>query len=141
MENINKDEIELVKKRLEDTSASLVVLNKNGEIKEFYNRRVMDIVSLIKSGNNELDGAIIADKVIGKVAATLLALSGVKEIFAKTISKYGAQVLEENGIKYSYENKVEYIINNDKTGMCPMENKFKDEKDLKVIFDYFINKE
>ena len=141
MENINNDKIELVKKRLEDTSASLVVLNKNGEIKEFYNRRVIDIVSLIKSGNNELDGAIIADKVIGKVAATLLALSGVKEIFAKTMSVYATQVLEENNISYTFENKVPYIINNDKTGMCPMENKFKDEKDLNVIYDYFINKE
>ena len=141
MENINNDKIELVKKRLEDTSASLVVLNKNGEIKEFYNRRVMDIVSLIKSGNNELDGAIIADKVIGKVAATLLALSGVKEIFAKTMSVYATQVLEENNISYTFENKVPYIINNDKTGMCPMENKFKDEKDVNVIYDYFINKE
>ncbi len=141
MDDKNLDKINVIKKRLEDTSASLVVLNKNGEIKEFYNRRVIDIVSLIKSGNNELEGAIIADKVIGKVAATLLTLAGVKEIFAKTISKYGAQVLEENGIKYSYGNKVEYIINNDKTGMCPMENKFKDEKNLKLIYDYFINRE
>ena len=141
MENINKDKIELVKKRLEETSASLVVLNKNDEIKEFYNRRVIDIVSLIKSGNNELDGAIIADKVIGKVAATLLTLSGVKGIFAKTISEYAIEVLEENNISYTFENKVPYIINNDKTGMCPMENKFKDEKNLKVIYDFFVNKE
>ena len=141
MENINKDKIELVKKRLEETSASLVVLNKNDEIKEFYNRRVIDIVSLIKSGNNELDGAIIADKVIGKVAATLLTLSGVKEIFAKTISEYAIEVLEENNISYTFENKVPYIINNDKTGMCPMENKFKDEKNLKVIYNFFVNKE
>lgn len=141
MENINKDKIELVKNRLEDTSASLVVLDKNGEIKEFYNRRVIDIVSLIKSGNNELDGAIIADKVIGKVAATLLTLAGVKEIFAKTISEYATEVLEENNISYTFENKVPYIINNDKTGMCPMENKFKDEKNLKVIYDFFVNRE
>lgn len=133
--------IDIVKKRLEDTSASLVVMNKNGEIREFYNRRVIDIVSLIKSGENFLDGAIIADKVIGKVASTLLVLAGVKEIYARTISEYAIEVLEKNNIKYSFENRVDYIINNDKTGMCPMENKFKNEKDLKVIYDYFINKE
>lgn len=133
--------IEIVKKRLDDTSASLVVMNKNGEIREFYNRRVIDIVSLIKSGENFLDGAIIADKVIGKVASALLVLAGVKEIYARTISEYAIEVLENNNIKYSFGNRVDYIINNDKTGMCPMENKFKDEKDLKVIYDYFINKE
>lgn len=133
--------IEIVKKRLDDTSASLVVMNKNGEIREFYNRRVIDIVSLIKSGENFLDGAIIADKVIGKVASALLVLAGVKEIYARTISEYAIEVLENNNIKYSFGNRVDYIINNDKTGMCPMENKFKDEKKLKVIYDYFINKE
>ena len=133
--------IEIVKKRLDDTSASLVVMNKNGEIREFYNRRVIDIVSLIKSGENFLDGAIIADKVIGKVASALLVLAGVKEIYARTISEYAIEVLDNNNIKYSFGNKVDYIINNDKTGMCPMENKFKDEKNLKVIYDYFINKE
>lgn len=133
--------IEIVKKRLDDTSASLVVMNKNGEIREFYNRRVIDVVSLIKSGENFLDGAIIADKVIGKVASALLVLAGVKEIYARTISEYAIEVLENNNIKYSFGNRVDYIINNDKTGMCPMENKFKDEKNLKVIYDYFINKE
>ena len=138
---MKENDIEIVKKRLEDTSASLVVMNKNGEIREFYNRRVIDIVSLIKSGENYLDGAIIADKVIGKVASTLLVLAGVKEIYAKTISEYAIEVLENNNIKYSFGNRVDYIINNDKTGMCPMENKFKDENDLKVIYDYFINKE
>lgn len=138
---MKENDIEIVKKRLEDTSASLVVMNKNGEIREFYNRRVIDIVSLIKSGEKFLDGAIIADKVIGKVASTLLVLAGVKEIYAKTISEYAIEVLENNNIKYSFGNRVDYIINNDKTGMCPMENKFKDENDLKVIYDYFINKE
>ena len=138
---MKENDIEIVKKRLEDTSASLVVMNKNGEIREFYNRRVIDIVSLIKSGEKFLDGAIIADKVIGKVASTLLVLAGVKEIYAKTISEYAIEVLENNNIKYSFGNRVDYIINNDKTGMCPMENKFKNEKNLKVIYNYFINKE
>lgn len=136
-----ENSVEIVKNRLNETSASLVVMNKNGEIREFYNRRVIDIVSLIKSGEEVLNEAIIADKVIGKVASALLVLAGVKEIYARTISEYAIEVLEKNNIKYSYENRVDYIINNDKTGMCPMENKFKDENDLKVIYDFFVYKE
>ena len=136
-----ENSVEIVKNRLNETSASLVVMNKNGEIREFYNRRVIDIVSLIKSGEEFLNEAIIADKVIGKVASALLVLAGVKEIYARTISEYAIEVLEKNNIKYSYENRVDYIINNDKTGMCPMENKFKDENDLKVIYDFFVYKE
>ena len=46
--------------------------------------------------------------------------------------------MDKNGIKYEYNNKVDFIQNNDKTGMCPMENKFKDENDLNVIYNFFV---
>ena len=131
--------LEIVKNRLYEKKASLVVMFVNGEIKEFYNPRVQDIVSILKQDKNALQGAIVADKVIGKVAASLLTVAGVKEIFANTISEFAIPVLEENNIKYAYKNKAEYIINNSKTGMCPMENKFKDETNLNNIYTFFMN--
>lgn len=132
--------LELVKEKLYETNASLVVLYANGEIKEYYNRRVNDILSIIKENVDALDGAVVADKVIGKAAASLLTVSGVLEIYADTISEYGKEVLDDNNVKYEYKTKTEYIQNNDKTGMCPMEEKFKDEKDLEVIYEFFLNK-
>ena len=133
--------LEIVKQRLYEKNASLVVMFSNGEIKEFYNKRVYDIVGLIKENSDSLKGAIIADKVIGKVAASLLAVAGVKEIFANTLSKLAIPVLEKNNIDYEYKIKVDYIINNAKTGMCPMEEKFKDENDLINIYNYFVKGE
>lgn len=130
--------IDIVKKKLYENKASLVVMFKDGTIKEYYNSRVIDIVSILRENKNALKDAIVADKVIGKVAGSLLTVAGVKEIYANTISKFAIPVLEENKVKYNYKNKVEYIINNDKTGMCPMENKFKDEDDLIKIYNYFI---
>lgn len=131
--------LDIVKERLYDKQASLVVMFKDGTIKEYYNPRVKDIVSILKENENALKGASVADKVIGKVAGSLLTVAGVKEIYANTISKFAIPVLEENKVKYDFKNKVEYIINNDKTGMCPMENKFKDELDLRKIYNYFVN--
>ena len=90
-----------------------------------------------KLGENEnaLKEAVIADKVIGKVAGSLLAVAGVKEIYTDVISQYAIPVLEENNVKYEYNEKVEYIINQAKTGMCPMENKYKDEVDIHKIYN------
>lgn len=130
--------LEIVKERLYKKQASLVVMFENGTIKEFYNPRVKDIVSILRENKDALKGAIVADKVIGKVAGSLLTVAGVKEIYANTISKFAIPVLEKNKIEYEYKNKVEYIINNDKTGMCPMESKFKDEIDLIKIYNYFV---
>ena len=132
------EKTEIVKRRLYETNASLVVMFENGEIKEFYSKRVNDIVSLLKENKDSLNGSVVADKVIGKVAASLLAVAGVKEIYANTISEFAIPVLEQSDIKYEYKNRTEYIINNDKTGMCPMENKFKDEVNLDIIYDYFV---
>ena len=133
------ERLEIVKKILYEKNASLVVMFKEGEIKEFYNRRVIDIVSLLKENSDSLNGAVVADKVIGKAAASLFTVGRIKELYADTISEHALSVLKENNIKYEYKNKVDYIMNNQKSGMCPMEEKFKDEKDLKAIYQYFLN--
>lgn len=131
--------LEEIKEILEEKQASLVVYYKNGEIKEYYQDRIKDIKDILHKDKNALEEAIIADKVIGKVAASVLTVSGVKEIYAKVMSKYAIPVLEENNIKYEYEKLVDYIINQDKTGMCPMENKYKDEKDINKIYKEMLN--
>ena len=134
MTNLNK-----VKEKLYKKNASLVVLYSNGEIKTYFQNRINDIKDILKENKLALKDAVIADKVIGKVAGSILAVSGVKEIYADVISKFAIPVLEENNIKYEYKNLADYVINNSKTGMCPMENKYKDEKDIYKIYDEMIN--
>ena len=131
--------LEEVKEILYKKRASLVVAYENGEIKEYYQERIKDIKDILREDKDALKGAIIADKVIGKVAGSILTVAGVKEIYADVISEYAIPVLEENNIKYEYREKVHYIINQDKTGMCPMENKYKDEKDINVIYKEMLN--
>ena len=130
--------LETVKQKLYETNASLVVLYANGGCKEYYQNRINDIKEILQKNKTALKDAVIADKVIGKVAGSILTVAGVKEIYADVMSKYAIQVLEENGIKYEYKNLTEYVQNNTKTGMCPMENKYRDEKDIKKIYTEMI---
>lgn len=127
--------LEIVKEKLYEKNASLVVLYSNGEIKEYYQNRINDIKDILKENKEALKDAIIADKVIGKVAGSILTVAGVKEIYADVMSKHAVPVLEENNIKYEYKTLTEYVINNAKTGMCPMENKYKDEKDIHKVYN------
>lgn len=131
--------LEEVKEILHQKNASLVVAYKNGEIKEYYQNRIKDIKDILKQNKNALKGAVIADKVIGKVAGSILAVAGVEEIYTDVISEYAIPVLEENHIKYEYKEKVQYIVNRTKNGMCPMENKYKDEIDIHKIYSEMIN--
>ena len=60
--------LEIVKEKLYSTNASLVVLYLNGECKAYYQNRIKDIKEIIQKDKKALQGAIIADRVIGKVA-------------------------------------------------------------------------
>lgn len=128
----------MVKEKLYSTNANLVVLYSNGECKEYYQNRINDIKEILKENREALQGAIIADKVIGKVAGSILTVAGVKEIYADVMSKYAITVLDKNNIKYKYKDLVDYVQNNEKTGMCPMENKYKEEVDINKIYNDLI---
>lgn len=128
----------MVKEKLYSTNASLVVQYANGEVKEYYQNRIKDIKEILQNDKQALQGATIADKVIGKVASSILTVAGVKEIYADVMSKYAIPVLEENGVRYEYKNLVKYVQNNDKTGMCPMESKYREEIDIDKIYKEMI---
>lgn len=69
----------------------------------------------------DLRGFSAADRVIGKATAFLYCLLGVKEVFARVMSKPAVQVLQAHGIPASWDTLVEGIENRQKNGPCPME--------------------
>ena len=98
-------------KRLDAEQCSCVIYN-GGETRLFWERGVQDLYRLLKTEPDFLRGAFIADKVIGKAAAALMALGGVDEVFARGISSTArVECLSE----------VPHIINRTRTGWCPLE--------------------
>ena len=74
-----------LKERLLAEQCSCVIYNR-GEVRIFRERGVKDLYRLLKEEPEFLAGASMADKVVGKAAAALLALGGVREVFALVIS-------------------------------------------------------
>lgn len=70
---------------------------------------------------NCLKNTFVADSVVGKAAAMIMSYSGVKKCYAHLISESAYNWFLSQNIEVSYENIVPYIINRDKTDMCPME--------------------
>lgn len=107
---------------------SLVVKTASYEIFSFDGRGISDLMRLLNTSPDILKGAILADKVVGKAAAALMILGGIKAIHADTISEPALQLFASAApeIEVTYNNKVKYIINRAKTGWCPMELACKD---------------
>lgn len=87
---------------------SLVV--KNHDIVTTYSKPgVRDLEYLLDHDPEILHGATIADKVIGKAAAAMVVVGGVKELYAEVMSKKAIPFLEEAGIAYTYGTLVDTI--------------------------------
>ena len=74
-------------------------------------------------------GASAADKVVGRAAAFLYVLLGVKALYAAVLSEPAAEVLRTHGISVSYGRLAARIVNRAGDGLCPMESAVMGEDD------------
>lgn len=104
---------------LHDGNHSLVVAN-NG-IHAYDGRGVSDLYRLLNAEPDTLRAAQIADKVVGKGAAALMALARVGDVYADVVSRPALAMLEKYGVRVSYGAIADHIINRSGTGICPLE--------------------
>ena len=108
-------------KQLLTTEEHTCVLCRDDRIYTSTRRGVAPLLGWLDS-DLDLRGFSAADRVIGKATAYLYCLLGVKEVFARVISRPATQVLENHGIPAHWDTLVEGIQNRQKTGPCPMEH-------------------
>lgn len=109
-----------LKTLLEESGCSCVIAN-GGVVRQFHRRGVADLLGLLHDEPEFLRGAKIADKVVGKGAAALMILGGIKEIYAAVLSKKASELLSLYPVEYSCGTMVDGIINRQGTGPCPVE--------------------
>ena len=96
-----------------------------------YDRGVKPLLEWIDSGTDMKDFSA-ADKVVGKAAAFLYVILGVKAVYANVMSKPAKSVLIENGISAEYCCLTEAVRNRAGTGYCPMETAVKNISEPKA---------
>lgn len=112
---------------LHKEGCSLVLEDTHWNIRTFYKKGVRDLEDLLDEMDADghkgrtMQGSTIADKVIGKAAAGMIAYGGVKEVYADVMSKKAIPLLEDNNIKYSYSTLIDHIIIPKGDNRCPLE--------------------
>lgn len=118
----------------EDLQKALDLLNENaytcvlclGErVFCSHERGVAPLLALL-DGGEDCCGFSAADKVVGKGAAMLYCLLGVRRVYASVISEAAVRVLRRNGIEIYRDRLVEHIRNRAGTGLCPIEQATRD---------------
>lgn len=100
---------------------SCVIFGLN-ETRTFSRRGVMDLYDLLLNNRAFLKGALVADKVVGKAAASLMILGEVGELHADVISTPALSLLKDASVKVSFDCQVPYIKNRAQDGWCPLES-------------------
>ncbi len=99
------------------------IIRKGDEIRAFRERGVADLYRILKEEPEFLNGSFVADKVVGKAAAALMILGGVKKAFAGVISQPAHALFAENRQEVDFTTEVPLIINRTQTDWCPLEKR------------------
>lgn len=112
---------DLIKARqLLETGSCTCVLCRGDTVLTDTRRGIRPLLDFCRSGQ-DLQDFSAADKVVGKAAAFLYRLMGIKTLYAPTISTPALAVLEQADVCVSYDVAVPAIENHSRTGYCPME--------------------
>ncbi len=106
-------------------NCSCVILN-GSEPRIFRERGVKDLFRLLHEEPESLRGAFVADKVVGKGAAALMILGGIRAVHADVASTGALQLFDAQNIPVSCTLEVPHIINRAGTGWCPVETLCRD---------------
>lgn len=98
------------------------VIGNKEQVRAFVKRGVADLYTLLHDEPDFLSGAQVADKVVGKGAASLMILGGVRRVYALVMSEPAFELLQSAGMEVACGEKVSYIRNRANTGCCPLES-------------------
>ena len=113
-------DLERAKEILEQTG-STCVLCREQLVYTTDVRGVRPLVDWLDSGEDTC-GFSAADKVVGKAAALMYCLLGIRSVYGTVMSDAAVKVLRRNGIEAYWGRLTEHIRNRSNTGMCPLES-------------------
>lgn len=129
--------MEKAKAMLADSSITLALVKAN----TVYSSTLRGVAPMVKflSEKTPLDGFSAADKVVGKAAAMLFVLAGVKEVYAHIITQDAVDIFASHGVSVSYGEITDKILNRAKTDICPMEKSVRDIDNPEAAFSAIKN--
>jgi len=132
-------DLELAKKILYELSANMVIVKKSMVQFIGYRPGLIDLAEIAVKRPKLIKGAAIADKVLGKAAAVILAFHGAEAIYGHVISSKGLDVLRRHRILVEYGSLVDHIKGKE-GGLCPYEKLISEIDDLDTAYRLLVSR-
>jgi iron complex outermembrane receptor protein len=115
--------------RLVDEKLSILVEQDGKELYRSTLPGVRPLLEMVDRFPDGLEGADVADRVVGGCAARVFVLLGVKKVRGMTGSESAVGILSAAAIEFSFDRTVADIRNRDDTDSCPFEKLSREHED------------
>jgi hypothetical protein len=124
-------DLDIAKEKLVSEDFAICIVKDGETIYTSKEKGIYPIYNAYRSMKDELAGASIADRVIGKAAAMICDSASISNLYTVIITEQALEILEKINVEYS--KTVPYIKNRDKTDLCPIEKLSRTTDDTTVL--------
>lgn len=114
-------DLKTAKKKLSEEDLTLCIVKDTNVVLKSGSRGISAFLGAIEELGEDLEGASVADRVVGRAIALLCVHAKVKAVYAVRLSKKGKAVFQEYMVHHEWSSLVESILDIDKEEICPFE--------------------
>ncbi|MCW1296414.1 MAG: DUF1893 domain-containing protein [Candidatus Parvarchaeota archaeon] len=113
------DDVRIAREELKKRGFNLIIVKNHQIIFKSRLSGIRGFLVAIDDLGEKMNGASVADKIVGKAVAMLCSYTKVDAVFATIMSKEAKKWLSSRSIYFEYENLVPRILSGDQE--CPFE--------------------
>jgi hypothetical protein len=114
-------DLDIAKNELYEENLTLAIVKNGAVLFETRSHRITGFLEAVETLGDQLEGAAVADRVVGKAVAFLCVYAKIRAVYAAVLSRKAQAVLKKDGITCQWQELVENVLDANKTGMCPFE--------------------
>ena len=131
------NDLGIAKDQLFRKDLTLVIVKNGGVVFETASHRISGFLGAIAQLGDRLEGASVADRVVGKAIALLCIYAGIREVYAEVLSRKAKTVFKENEVLCEWSNLVDTILDFNRSGVCPFEKAAEGISDPELAYETF----
>jgi len=120
------NDLDIAHRHLHRNGLTLTIVKEGAVLFETGSHRISGFLGAIEQLGDRLEGASVADRVVGKAIALLCIYAGISEVYAEVLSRKAKSVFEENGVPCEWSRLVDTILDFNRSGVCPFEKAAED---------------
>jgi hypothetical protein len=114
-------DLELAKNAFHTENLSFALVKQGRTLARGTGDGIGELLTAVETLGNQVRGASLADKIVGKAVAMVAAYGGICAIYSPLASEAARRVLVEHRIELQADRLVPLILNRRNDGPCPME--------------------